>query len=65
MKYTILDKEKEKMVDFKDLKEGEVFSFFDLNSLKRTNHSIYMKINNSSKNDYGINIVDITDYYTL
>jgi len=61
MKYTIQDKEKERMVDFKDLKPGEVFSFFDITSLKRTNHSIYMKLktkgNVFSEND----IVDLTD----
>ena len=61
MKYTIQDREKERMVDFKDLKAGEVFSFFDSNSLKRTNHSIYMKLktkgNVFSEND----IVDLTD----
>lgn len=61
MKYTIQDKEKERMVEFRDLKPGDVFSFFDTNSLKRTNHSIYMKLktkgNVFSEND----IVDLTD----
>lgn len=61
MKYTIQDKEKERMVEFRDLKPGDVFSFFDTNSLKRTNHSIYMKLktkgNTLSEND----IVDLTD----
>lgn len=61
MKYTIQDKEKERMVEFKDLKPGDVFSFFDITSLKRTNHSIYMKLktkgNVFSEND----IVDLTD----
>lgn len=61
MKYTILDKEKERMVEFRDLKPGDVFSFFDINSLKKTNHSIYMKLktkgNVFSEND----IVDLTD----
>ena len=33
MKYTILDKEKERMVEFKELKPGDVFSFFDINRL--------------------------------
>jgi len=61
MKYTIQDKEKESMVEFKELKPGDIFSFFDTNSLKRTNHSIYMKLktkgNGLSEND----IVDLTD----
>jgi len=64
MKYTIQDKEKEQMVDFKDLKPGEVFSFFDTNSLKRTNHSIYMKTYTSGKGDHSHNIVDLTDGHT-
>lgn len=63
MKYAILDKEKERMVDFKDLKPGEVFSFFDINSLKRTNHSIYMKIYVKNQSEYSHNIVDLTDGY--
>lgn len=61
MKYAILDKEKERMVDFKDLKSGDVFSFFDSNSLKRTNHSIYMKIYLKNQSNYGHDIVDLTD----
>ena len=64
MKYTIQDREKERMVDFKDLKAGEVFSFFDSNSLKRTNHSIYMKTHTPGKSDHGHNIVDLTDGHT-
>jgi len=61
MKYTIQDKEKERMVEFQDLKPGEVFSFFDTTSLKRTNHSIYMKIKPQGKNHYDHDIVDLTD----
>jgi len=62
MKYTILDKEKENMVEFKDLKPGDVFSFFDTNSLKRTNHSIYMKLKTKKDNAFSENdIVDLTD----
>lgn len=56
MKYTILSKEKESMADFDLLKEGDVFSFFDPESVKKGNHSIYMKIRNGSSN-----IVDLDD----
>jgi hypothetical protein len=61
MKYTILDKDKDNLIDFSKLKPGEVFSFFDMNSLKRTNHSIYMKIKPQGKNHYDHDIVDLTD----
>lgn len=61
MKYTIQDKEKERMVEFRDLKPGDVFSFFDTNSLKRTNHSIYMKLKTTGKISHENDIVDLTD----
>lgn len=61
MKYTIQDKEKESMVDFKDVKPGEIFSFFDTNSLKRINHSIYMKLKTKSMTLAENDIVDLTD----
>ncbi len=50
MKYTITSRDKEAMVDFDSLKEGEVFSFFDPESVQRGNHSIFMKIKNGSNN---------------
>lgn len=61
MKYTIQDREKESMVDFKDVKPGEIFSFFDTNSLKRTNHSIYMKLKTKGMTLAENDIVDLTD----
>jgi hypothetical protein len=48
MKYTITSRDKEAMVDFDSVKEGEVFSFFDPESVQRGNHSIFMKIKNGS-----------------
>ena len=48
MKYTITSRDKEAMVDFDSIKEGEVFSFFDPESVQRGNHSIFMKIKNGS-----------------
>jgi hypothetical protein len=50
MKYTITSRDKEAMVDFDSVKEGEVFSFFDPESVQRGNHSIFMKIKNGSNN---------------
>jgi hypothetical protein len=50
MKYTITSRDKEAMVDFDSIKEGEVFSFFDPESVQRGNHSIFMKIKNGSNN---------------
>ena len=61
MKYSILDKEKESMVEFKNLKSGDVFSFFDTNSLKKTNHSIYMKLKTTGNTLAEKDIVDLTD----
>ena len=50
MKYTITSRDKEVMVDFDSIKEGEVFSFFDPESVQRGNHSVFMKIKNGSNN---------------
>jgi hypothetical protein len=50
MKYTITSRDKEAMVEFDSIKEGEVFSFFDPESVQRGNHSIFMKIKNGSNN---------------
>ncbi|NBW16031.1 MAG: hypothetical protein EBR82_49405 [Caulobacteraceae bacterium] len=50
MKYTITSRDKEAMIDFDSLKEGEVFSFFDPESVQRGNHSVFMKIKNGSNN---------------
>jgi hypothetical protein len=50
MKYTITSRDQEAMVEFDSLKEGEVFSFFDPESVQRGNHAIYMKIKNGSNN---------------
>ena len=38
------------MVDFDSVKEGEVFSFFDPESVQRGNHSVFMKIKNGTNN---------------
>lgn len=56
MKYTITSRDKEAMVDFDSIKDGEVFSFFDPESVKKGNHSVYMRIRNGSNN-----IVDLDD----
>ena len=56
MKYTITSRDKEAMVDFDSIKEGEVFSFFDPESVKRGNHAVYLKIKNGTNN-----IVDLED----
>ena len=61
MKYTIQSKEKESMVEFSKVKPGEVFSFFDHESLQKVNHNIYIKIHTSGKNTYDHDIVDLTD----
>jgi len=50
MKYTITSRDKESMVDFDSLKEGEAFSFFDPESVQRGNHSVFMKIKNGTNN---------------
>lgn len=50
MKYTITSRDKEAMVDFDSVKEGEVFSFFDPESVQRGNHSVFMKIKNGTNN---------------
>ena len=50
MKYTITSRDKEAMVDFHSVKEGEVFSFFDPESVQRGNHSVFMKIKNGTNN---------------
>lgn len=56
MKYNITSRDKEAMIQFEDLKEGDVFAFFDPESVKKGNHSIYMRIRNGSNN-----IVDLDD----
>lgn len=56
MKYTITSRDKEAMVDFDLVKEGELFSFFDPESVKRGNHAVYLKIKNGTNN-----IVDLED----
>jgi hypothetical protein len=61
MKYTIQTKEKESMVEFSKVKTGEVFSFFDHESLQRGNHTIYMKMYTPGKNSFDHDIVDLTD----
>jgi len=50
MKYTITSRDKEAMVHFDSVKEGEVFSFFDPESVQRGNHSVFMKIKNGTNN---------------
>ena len=59
MKYVILAQDKEAMIDFDKLKEGEVFSFFSPESVQRGNHAIYMKIR--VPNFTGANIIDLED----
>ena len=59
MKYTITSRDQEAMVEFDSLKEGEVFSFFDPESVQRGNHSIYMKIR--VPNTTSVNIIDLGD----
>jgi len=56
MKYTITSRDKEAMVQFEDLKEGDLFSFFDPEAVKRGNHAVYLKIKNGTNN-----IVDLDD----
>lgn len=56
MKYNITARDKDAMVEFNSLKEGEVFSYFDPESVGKGNHSIYMKIKNGTNN-----IVDLDD----
>ena len=50
MKYNITARDKDAMVEFNSLKEGEVFSYFDPESVGKGNHSIYMKIKNGTNN---------------
>ena len=64
MKYIIQSKEKESMVEFSKVKPGEVFSFFDHESLQRSNHTIYMKIKPQNKSNYEHDLVDLTDGVT-
>jgi hypothetical protein len=59
MKYVISSQDKEAMIDFDKLKEGEVFSFFDPESVQRGNHAIYMKIR--VPNTTSVNIIDLED----
>jgi len=59
MKYVISSQDKEAMIDFDKLKEGEVFSFFDPESVQRGNHAIYMKI--KVPNTTSVNILDLGD----
>ena len=59
MKYVISSQDKEAMIDFDKLKEGEVFSFFDPESVQRGKHAIYMKI--KIPNTTSHNIVDLED----
>jgi hypothetical protein len=61
MKYSIQSKDKESMVEFSKVKPGEVFSFFDHESLQRANHNVYMKMYTSGKNSYEHELVDLTD----
>ena len=59
MKYTITSQDKEALTEFDQIKEGEVFSFFDPESVQRGNHAIYMKIR--VPNTTSVNIVDLED----
>lgn len=59
MKYVISSQDKEAMIEFDKLKEGEVFSFFDPESVQRGNHAIYMKI--KIPNTTSHNILDLDD----
>jgi hypothetical protein len=59
MKYTITSQDKEALTEFEQIKEGEVFSFFDPESVQRGNHAIYMKI--KVPNTTSVNILDLGD----
>lgn len=59
MKYTITSQDKEALTEFSQIKEGEVFSFFDPESVQRGNHAIYMKI--KVPNTTSVNILDLVD----
>lgn len=59
MKYTITSQDKEALTEFDQIKEGEVFSFFDPESVQRGNHAIYMKI--KVPNTTSVNILDLGD----
>ena len=59
MKYNITSQDKEALTEFDQIKEGEVFSFFDPESVQRGNHAIYMKI--KVPNTTSVNILDLED----
>jgi hypothetical protein len=61
MKHTIQSREKESMVEFSKVKSGEVFSFFDPETVQRGNHNIYMKLRTESKAILEKEIVDLGD----
>jgi len=59
MKYTITSQDIESLIEFDKIKEGEVFSFFNPESVQRGNHAIYMKIR--VPNTTSVNIIDLED----
>jgi len=59
MKYNITSQDKEALIEFDQIKEGEVFSFFTPESTDRGNHAIYMKIR--VPNTTSVNILDLGD----
>jgi len=59
MKYTITSQDKEALTEFDKIKEGEVFSLFDPESVQRGKNAIYMKI--KVPNTTSVNILDLGD----
>jgi len=57
MNHEVISQKTDNFIDFEKLEAGDCFSFFDLESFQRGNHTLYMKIN--VKENKSIDVLDL------
>lgn len=57
MNHEVVAQNKDNIVEFEKLETGDCFTFFDLESFQRGNHSVYMKIR--VKENKSIDVLDL------
>ena len=57
MKHEVIEQNKDSIVEFDKLEAGDCFTFFDLESFQRGNHTVYMKIR--VKENKSIDVLDL------
>lgn len=57
MNHEVVAQNKDNVIEFEKLETGDCFTFFDLESFQRGNHTVYMKIR--VKENRGVDVLDL------